>query len=478
MGRCAKLSVFVLACTSVVSVVFPSASGIAAEDRLEWQFSEGNDPDNKGRATARLVYGIPETDAVQVSGICDAAPSTSVKFSSITFAADIGSLANGQDVDLRFSGGGFDHAVKGQVRRATGEGEGGGLSGVVVPLEHGDALWTAMTEKDELDYLVPGYKASSLSFARGRDSVKSFIAACRNYAGVLEPAGQGTDAAGGGDAKKSEVVAAFESAKELGTADAWNAFLANYPKGFHADLARAYLKKMSNAAPGSAPGAAVTPAANVAEELSCSEVGSLRSVKSEVPARVTFVNTSGMYRSISWIDGKGGFKDFGGLNSGEQLTIDTFVTHPWMIATGPGDCLQVFRPVAGSSTVELHRLAADDGPSASPAKGSNKPPAKPVEKTQTKPATKTPSCGKNFKLSKGKCVAIQNCGKNAYRSSSGVCRCNKNYEMRGGKCQWKTDKNGFEVAPWKKPGCSSLQAQCNQGNGSACMKYEENCQVN
>ena len=37
---------------------------------------------------------------------------------------------------------------------------------------------------------------------------------------------------------------AFEAAKELGTAEAWNAFLESYPSGFHADLARAYLKKL------------------------------------------------------------------------------------------------------------------------------------------------------------------------------------------------------------------------------------------
>lgn len=41
---------------------------------------------------------------------------------------------------------------------------------------------------------------------------------------------------------------AFDAAKELGTAEAWNAFLKSYPEGFHADLARAYLKKLGNAA--------------------------------------------------------------------------------------------------------------------------------------------------------------------------------------------------------------------------------------
>jgi hypothetical protein len=43
---------------------------------------------------------------------------------------------------------------------------------------------------------------------------------------------------------------------------------------------------------------------------------------------------------------KGGFQDFGGLNSGESKTIDTFRTHPWMITTGPGDCLQIILPSA------------------------------------------------------------------------------------------------------------------------------------
>lgn len=40
---------------------------------------------------------------------------------------------------------------------------------------------------------------------------------------------------------------AFEAAKELGTVDAWEAFLNSYPKGFYADLARAYVRKMGAA---------------------------------------------------------------------------------------------------------------------------------------------------------------------------------------------------------------------------------------
>ena len=42
---------------------------------------------------------------------------------------------------------------------------------------------------------------------------------------------------------------AFKAARDLGTVEAWDAFLNAYPKGFHADLARAYLQKLGNTAP-------------------------------------------------------------------------------------------------------------------------------------------------------------------------------------------------------------------------------------
>lgn len=46
---------------------------------------------------------------------------------------------------------------------------------------------------------------------------------------------------------------AFESAKELGTIEAWDAFLSSYPEGFYADLARAYVKKLAEPGSSDAP---------------------------------------------------------------------------------------------------------------------------------------------------------------------------------------------------------------------------------
>ena len=278
------------------------------------------------------------------------------------------------------------------------------------------------------------------------------------------------------DANHSREKDAFATAKELGTVDAWNAFLATYPTGFYADMARAYLKKASD--PAAAPGTTNTPTTDTpalapssarASEHACSEQSELRSMHSREPTKITFVNKSGMYRAFSWINFGGKLEQYGGVNDGDQITFETFRTHPWMVTTGPGDCLQIFMPAAEPAIVELVHLPADDA----------KPAPKETKRDEPeRPKKRTLVCAKNYKLQNGSCVLIQNCGKNAYRSPEGDCYCNKGYQMQSGKCVWPHDKQGFEIAPEKKPGCKTWQAQCSQGNGKACMKYEETCQVN
>ena len=166
----------------LVALAFASlalATRAHAENGMEWQFSEANDPSNQAHPSARLIYGVPETDNVQVSGICDGGAGSAAKSSSVTFGADIGDLQNGKDTELRVSGGGFDYALKGQIFRATGE---EGLSGVRVDVENDNPLWQAFAEKDSVDYLVPGYKASSLDLTKGRDKIQQFVRACETFA--------------------------------------------------------------------------------------------------------------------------------------------------------------------------------------------------------------------------------------------------------------------------------------------------------
>jgi hypothetical protein len=333
--------------------------GALAADSMQWSFSEFNDPDNKGALTARLSYGVPETDNIQVSGVCDGRPSTGAAFSSVIFGADTGDQKDGTETELRFSGGGFDHAVKGTIHRPRAE---EGISGVHLDLPHDDPLWQAMQEKDTLDYLVPGYRASTLDLTRGKDKIKSFIEACRGYAkAILGDDKAGADAAEPASRADPEKEA-FEAAKELGTAEAWKAFLANYSSGFHADLARAYLKKLGGSdstqpPPPASPQAAAPLPSRTATKVSCKKLGSIRSKYSNRPTKITFVNNSGAYRGILWIDFKGQPKDYANLQAGQQITLETFQSHPWMVTDGPGNCLQIALPRSRPSLVKIGKIA-------------------------------------------------------------------------------------------------------------------------
>jgi hypothetical protein len=115
---------------------------------------------------------------------------------------------------------------------------------------------------------------------------------------------------------------AFEAAKQLGTVEAWKAFLASYPSGFYADLARAYIKKLggsdarpATAAPSSAPPApspaptaaprpappppvtAVRPAAGAAQPASETALP-----PNSAPRAVTVARTTEIPRCSSFVD--------------------------------------------------------------------------------------------------------------------------------------------------------------------------------
>jgi hypothetical protein len=400
----------------------------AADEGMEWQFYESNDPDNKGAMTARLVYGVPETDNVQVMGVCDARPSTGAKFSSVTFGADIGDLANGADADLRFSGGGVEQTLHGNIQRAEGE----GVSGVHLDVANDDPIWTVFADKDTLDYQVPGYRAATLDLTRGRDKLRSFVEACRTY----EKAVLGGDAGGGDEsASNSEEKEAFDSAKELGTVAAFEAFLANYPSGFFADLARAYINKLGEAAaspPAPPPPAAPPPApAPIAvaptpgADPSCTDLFKVKSQNSTTPTKITFVNKSGMYRSIMWLDFTGQPKNYANLNSGEQITLDTFLTHPWMVTDGPGNCVAIVMPHTGTRVVEL--TGPQIAPPPPPQKKASPPPAPPPVKKAT-----TSKCRSRSVLIDGKCIL----------KSNTADYCGPGYHLKGNKCV-----HGRYVAP-------------------------------
>jgi len=99
------------------------------------------------------------------------------------------------------------------------------------------------------------------------------------------------------------------------------------------------------------------------------------------------------------------------MNDGEDLTLDTFLTHPWMIADGPGNCIEIVMPHAGARGVTL----TNPGAAATPA-----PPPPPVEKKKAA----APKCRSRSVLIDGKCVLKRDA----------ATYCGPGYRLQGGKC--------------------------------------------
>lgn len=95
--------------------------------------------------------------------------------------------------------------------------------------------------------------------------------------------------------------------------------------------------------------AITTPAA--AE--SCDLFGKLTSKNSNRPVTVTFVNRTDGLRNVTWLDFKGKPVDYAQLQPGEKLTINTFITHPWMFTDGPGSCHEIFMPKKNVKTFRI-----------------------------------------------------------------------------------------------------------------------------
>lgn len=222
---------------------------------------------------------------------------------------------------------------------------------------------------------------------------------------------------------------AFAAAKELGTVEAWDAFLSHYPEGFRADLARAYVKKLAGGT--SAPVVPSTPRESAgteppAYEQTCDAVEGLRSRESNEPAKLHFINESDATLIVQWIDFKGGLKEYATLKPGAEYTQDTYLTHPWIVAYQEGSCRQVFLPAPGTSAARLR-------PESELANRAPPPPARKEGSSRSADADEPLKCGKTFKPWKGKCVP-KKCRSHAYRGSDGDCHCSKGYRLQSGDC--------------------------------------------
>lgn len=94
----------------------------------------------------------------------------------------------------------------------------------------------------------------------------------------------------------------------------------------------------------------------------CQAQSGARSLRSDVPVSVVFRNLADGYRSVMWIGFDGMPVQYANLNPGETFSVNTYVTHPWMITDGPGNCIEMFMPQPGRASFDITAPGRDFGP--------------------------------------------------------------------------------------------------------------------
>ncbi len=98
-----------------------------------------------------------------------------------------------------------------------------------------------------------------------------------------------------------------------------------------------------------------------ADQARCRRFGQIRSKGSNARISLTFINRSGAYRGIEWLDFKGKPKTYANLNPGQRFTVTTFIGHYWMITDGPGNCLAIYLPRRGQKAIVIRPFRRRSG---------------------------------------------------------------------------------------------------------------------
>lgn len=90
-----------------------------------------------------------------------------------------------------------------------------------------------------------------------------------------------------------------------------------------------------------------------AAERRCASRQNFRSRAGGDGITITFVNQSGAFRSISWLDYQSQAKVYATLPNGRRYTVRTGIGHPWLITDRAGRCREIHLPRLGRNTIRL-----------------------------------------------------------------------------------------------------------------------------
>ena len=119
----------------------------------------------------------------------------------------------------------------------------------------------------------------------------------------------------------------------------------------HPDQDSPAFKKAFAACMEGGPSTQAAAAAFGAPWRSCAEP--LRSLESATVVQVEFVNLSGQPRRVYWLDFSGTRQLYGVMQPGQRAAMQTYVSHPWMVADAADTCLGTIVIARDSKRIEI-----------------------------------------------------------------------------------------------------------------------------
>lgn len=273
-----------------------AASAIA--QNFQWRADTFNDPSNKGKHTAFLTQGVPETDDLAFRASCE--PGSSATFAPTVFVYNTGRLPRNQEVSVSFFVNGQRvHRMPGLVYHPDSE---EGIAGIMVRADVDDALWSVLSRHSYVHYEADGMGKAGMNLAGSSLAIGRFLEDCRAIFNI-----------GGGAASSQPTQQPAQGGEP--------------PR---------HLDDRDN------------PENDVAEADSCRKFGRVKSRNTGQAVSIRFSNRTSSYRMVMWLDYDGRPVEYKALNPGDSYVQQTFVGHPWMVTDGPGNCKEIFVPKRGS----------------------------------------------------------------------------------------------------------------------------------
>lgn len=283
---------------SSTRVSAPSAPAPDPLADMVWLNYQFTDESNRGRMTSQIVVGVPETDAIMATGSCFAGSTAGLP--ALELNADIGNRRDGDTLVIEFITDVGRMVYTGEAMQSRSSEE---PTRVKIIPGFNDPLWSALKRMNRVVYKVGG-RETVLPLRGSSRAIDRFLSECAIY--------QGTN-------------------------------VTQSPRP-------------APPAPPPVPRQPLDP-----RWASCDTLANVVSRNSDNPVTVTFRNQSDGFRTVMWIGFDGVPKEYAALNPGEEFTINTYLTHPWMFTDGPGNCIEMFMPQFGVSVFNITAPNRDFG---------------------------------------------------------------------------------------------------------------------